>query len=135
MKNGRYITVDDLTEFGIDMTDEQFIYKSMLKSEQLFDVLTRRYYRFNDFDSDLEWRKDVVKQAILSQIQYFIDKGATTIGELSNQPESISLGRTTINLNRSDSQANTTSTINMLVCDEMEMLLQGTGLLYRGVSC
>ncbi|HFU4459248.1 TPA: hypothetical protein ACGPAL_000949 [Streptococcus suis] len=122
-----YIKIEDLE---IEETDTDFVARAINKAEQLFEVVTRRFYSRVDFETDVEWRKKAVKDALKSQVRYFIDQGALTAQELNSEPETVSLGRTSIGKSKSSQNTNTSS----LLCDEFYLYLSGTGLLYRGAG-
>ncbi|HEP1570226.1 TPA: hypothetical protein VB825_000670 [Streptococcus suis] len=122
-----YIKIEDLE---IEETDTDFVEQAINKAEQLFEVVTRRFYSRVDFETDVEWRKRAVRDALIAQVGYFIDLGALTAQELNSEPETVSLGRTSIGKSKS---SRNTSTSNLL-CDEFYLYLSGTGLLYRGVG-
>lgn len=114
-----------------DIAQEDFD-KLLNKAKNLLDVITNSFYRFNDFDTDNEWRKERVKQALVSQIDYFKETGKTTAEGLNSTPQSVSLGRTTISQS-SRYNASGSNESKPIISDEMEIYLQGTGLLYRGI--
>ncbi|KAB5324040.1 MULTISPECIES: head-tail connector protein [Pseudomonadati] len=128
-----YITKDDFKD--LLEVDEKFLEKSIKKTEQLFEVVTRRFYTKHDFETDVEWRKKAVRDALKAQVEFFINHGATTAQELNSEPITVTLGRTSIsNATRNQSTlANAKATSNLL-CDEFYLLLFGTGLLYRGIG-
>lgn len=122
-----YIKIEDLE---IEETDTDFVERTISKAEQLFEVVTRRFYSRVDFETDVEWRKKAVRDALIAQVGYFIDQGALTAQELNSEPETVSLGRTSISKSKSSQNTNTSK----LLCDEFYLYLSGTGLLYRGVG-
>ncbi|WP_105140129.1 hypothetical protein [Streptococcus suis] len=122
-----YIKIEDLE---IEETDTDFVEQAINKAEQLFEVVTRRFYSRIDFESDVEWRKKAVRDALKAQVRYFIDQSALTAQELNSEPETVSLGRTSIGKSKSSQNTNTSN----LLCDEFYLYLSGTGLLYRGAG-
>ncbi|HFI0157844.1 TPA: hypothetical protein ACGOSR_000022 [Streptococcus suis] len=122
-----YIKIEDLE---IEETDTDFVVQAITKAEQLFEVVTRRFYSRVNFETDVEWRKKAVRDALIAQVGYFIDQGALTSQELNSEPETVSLGRTSIGKSKSSQNTNTSS----LLCDEFYLYLSGTGLLYRGAG-
>ncbi|HFR3749370.1 TPA: hypothetical protein ACHVFV_000321 [Streptococcus suis] len=122
-----YIKIEDLE---IEETDTDFVEQAINKAEQLFEVVTRRFYSRVDFESDVKWRKEAVRDALKAQVRYFIDQGALTAQELNSEPETVSLGRTSIGKSKSSQNTNTSN----LLCDEFYLYLSGTGLLYRGTG-
>lgn len=122
-----YITAADFQELEVDV---KFLNQSVIKAEQLFEIVTRRFYSFHDFDSDFEWRKKAVRDALKSQVEYFIDQGVITAKELNSEPSGVTLGRTSIS--GVGNSSNSDKTDSNLLCDEFYLCLSGTGLLYRG---
>ena len=128
-----YLTLDEYKELGNYRDISQDEFRSLeTKAETLLDVITDSYYQFNDITKDNEWRVKRVKQALVSQIDYFKETGKTTNEGLNSVPQSVSLGRTSISQG-SRYNASGSNESKSLVCDEMFMFLEGTGLLYRGV--
>lgn len=127
------LTIEEYKSNGnySDITPEEFE-KLLNKAKNLLDVITNSFYRFNDFDTDNEWRKERVKQALISQVDYFKETGKTTTEGLNGTPQSVSLGRTTISQS-SRYNATGSNESKSVISEEMEIYLQGTGLLYRGV--
>lgn len=124
----KYLTDEDLNIFS--EVDGLFLKKAIRKAENLFDVITLRFYDTTTFDADVEWRKKAVKQAILAQVEYFIETGETTAEGLNSTPQSISIGRTRVTTVHGNSAKST----KQIGCEEFYLYLSGTGLLYRGVG-
>ena len=124
-----YLTENDLKVFP-DTIEKSFLDKTVRKSEELFDVLTLRFYDKIPYKTDYSWRKKAVKRAILSQVEYFIETGETTTEGLNSTPQSVSIGRTRVTTVHGNSSKST----KPLACDEFYLHLSGTGLLYRGVG-
>lgn len=125
-----FLTIAEYTAEGNyrDINQDEFD-QLLKKAENLLDVITDSFYQLNEFDSDNEWRKQRVKRALISQIDYFKETRKTTAEGLNNAPKSVSLGRTTI----SQSDRYGTNGSKSIVSEEMNTYLQGTGLLYRGI--
>lgn len=113
-----------------DYTDEELEHL-IEHAEYLLDIQTRYFYHTHSFDSDCTRRKMAVKRAIVSQVDYYIESGFTSVYGLKNDVTSISLGRTTISGGQSGGGSNFTNLTGL--CPEFWQLLQGTGLLWRGV--
>lgn len=101
------------------------------RAERLINLVTRNFYLYNDFQTDNKFRKDCVKEAVIGQMDFFNNTGAMTTEERALQPDSISIGRTTVT-NRSSSN-NSRKALGM-ISDYSMMNLQATGLLFRGVE-
>lgn len=97
------------------------------KAEAVLDNVTQHFYRFNDLETDIPFRRDQFKKALLAQLKYFSSLGTTDFDEIFNEPESFTVGRTSIN-NGSSEGGGGRSPISL----DVMMYLEGTGLLYRG---
>lgn len=102
-----------------------------VRAERLINLVTRNFYLYNDYQTDNKFRKDCVKEAVIGQMDFFNNTGAMTTEERALQPDSISIGRTTVT-NRSSSN-NSRKALGM-ISDYSMMNLQATGLLFRGVE-
>lgn len=124
-----YLTELEISQVIPDGTDIQKA-DYVEKAEAVLDSVTQHFYRFNDIETDVPFRRDQFKKALLSQLKYFNTLGTTDFDEIFNQPESFSVGRTSISGGSDDEGGNSRSPI----ASDVFMYLEGTGLLYRGVS-
>lgn len=99
-------------------------------AENVISVVTRRFYEFNDFASDAEWRRNAYLRAIVEQVDYFGEMGATSMEAIKAQPQSVTIGRTSISKGSKGSAG--VQEDRSLLSFGSELALQGTGLLYRG---
>lgn len=125
-----YIDYDFYTNVykGESITEEEFN-KLLPKASDVLDDLTNDFYQFKDLESDLEWRKTKFKKAVACQIEFFHEVGSTT-SEGINDPQSVSIGRTTMSNGRSDSSNDSKSRVSK----DVFTYLRTTGLLYRGLE-
>lgn len=100
------------------------------KAEQVISNVTSRFYLKNDWLTDNPWRKEQYQKAIVAQIEFFNEKGSTSM-ELE-QLQSFSIGRTSVGGRNSSSQQDNNG--NSLVNPDIYLYLEGTGFLYRGVA-
>lgn len=124
-----HLTFSEYRELGgkLDVdTFEQLIDKA----EQVISHVTHRFYLKNDWATDNLWRKKQYQKAIVAQIEFFNEKGSTSM-ELE-QLQSFSIGRTSVGGRNSSSQQDNNG--NSLVNPDIYLYLEGTGLLYRGVA-
>lgn len=105
--------------------------KLATRAERLINLVTRNYYLYNDYQSDNKFRKDCVKEAVIGQMDLFNTTGAMTVEERELQPDSISIGRTTVT--KRSSSSNSQKAMRM-ISDYSMLNLQATGLLHRGVE-
>ncbi|WP_155962133.1 hypothetical protein [Streptococcus ruminantium] len=122
----KYLADEDLKIFS--ECDSDLLKKAVKKAEDLLEIITLRFYDQAPFETDVGWRKEAVKRAILAQIEYFIETGETTAEGLNSTPQSVSIGRTRVTTVHGNSSKSTKN----LACEEFYLHLSGTGLLYRG---
>ena len=126
-----YLTYQEYINFGFTEIDEQEFNRLLPKASDVVDSVTRSFYKFNDINDDVPFRREQFKKAVASQIQYFHDMGGTSSHEL-NEAQTVTIGRTTVSTsNRNSSQDEQK---NKLISDDVFMYLRYTGLLYRGVA-
>lgn len=127
-----YLEYEEYKELSVEAIEEDRFNVLLPRAEQVIDTITRYHYRNNLFAEDHEWRKDAVKLAVMYQIEFFVEKGATTLEGIQSQPDSFSAGRTSIT-NRS-SRSRELETEKSLLATGARNALVATGLLYRGVQ-
>jgi len=127
-----YLTYDEYKQMGYaDMPKEEFD-RLIGKAETTLDGLTGNFYLANDLATDFPVRREPFKRALAAQVEYFHETGATTTYGMNQTPQSVSIGRTTMNMGgRSDSNAGQKVS---LISPDVIGLLSPTGLLYRGVG-
>lgn len=126
-----YLTYDEYVDLGFPEIGDTEFNRLLPKASDVVDSVTRFFYKFNDMDSDIPFRREQFKKAVAAQIQYFHDMGATSSHEL-NEAQTVTIGRTTVSTsNRNSSQEEQR---NKLISDDVFMYLRYTGLLYRGVA-
>ena len=126
-----YLTYEEYIDLGFPEIDEQEFNRLLSKASDVVDSVTRSFYKFNDMDSDVPFRREQFKKAVAVQIQYFHDMGGTSSHELS-EPGTVTIGRTTVATgSRYSSQGEQKTS---LISDDVFMYLRYTGLLYRGVA-
>ena len=72
-----------------------------------------------------------MKEAVIGQMDFFNTTGTMTTEERELQPDSISIGRTTVT--KRSSSNNSRKALGM-ISDYSMLNLQATGLLFRGVD-
>lgn len=126
-----YLTYDEYIDLGLPEIGETEFNRLLPKASDVVDSVTRSFYKFNDMDSDVPFRREQFKKAVAAQIQYFHDMGGVSSHEL-NEAQTVTIGRTTVSTsNRNSSQEEQK---NKLISDDVFMYLRYTGLLYRGVA-
>lgn len=129
-----YLTFEEFKEYGLndEITEEEFK-KLLPRASSILDVQTNNFYVFNDLNDDIEYRVNRFKQALSAQIQYFVETGSTSHYQLNKSPQSFSAGRTSVT-NSSSYNPRGQNESKSLVAEEVYLILEGTGLLYRGVA-
>lgn len=124
-----YLTYEEFQFWGTATVLEEDFQILLSKASDVLDNVTRSFYRFNDINMDVPFRRERFKKAVVAQIDYFSDMGATSGHQLA-AINTITLGRTQISGGAQGTQTPSTNR----VASEVYMLLYDTGLLYRGVS-
>lgn len=130
-----YITFDEYKELtgAADDTLDKFN-ANLSKASAVIDSITNNFYQFNDLETDkVNFRANRFKLALCAQVDYFIEVGSNTYEGINKVPQSFSLGRTSIS-NGSRYNASGSNESKSLVADDVYIYLEGTGLLYKGVS-
>lgn len=128
-----YLTFEefkDLIDVNIDKTTFD---KLLPKASAILDNVTNQFYAWCDIEKDNPWRVNKFKQALCSQIEYFHVLGATTFEGINNAPQTFSAGRTSVS-NASRYNPSGANESKPLVAEDVFIYLEGTGLLYSGVS-
>lgn len=129
-----YITIEEYNNFGfIRIEDEEKFNNLEKKASSVLDNITRSFYVFNDLETDHVWRKTKFKEALGAQIEYFLQTGQSTSEGLNKAPQSQSIGRVSVT-QTSRFSASGKNESKSIVCEEVSMYLEGTGLLNRGVG-
>jgi len=123
-----YLTYEEYLGMGFAEMGEDEFDRLLKRASDVIDGVTRSFYRFNDIEKDVSWRREQFKKAVAAQIEYFHEMGAINTHGL-NEPTSVTIGRTTINT-RNNAQKDVQ---NGLICPEVFLYLKDTGLLYAGV--
>lgn len=124
-----HLTFDEYQDLN-GTVDEPAFNRLIEKAEQVISNVTSRFYLKNVWLTDNPWRKKQYQKAIVAQIEFFNEKGSTSM-ELE-QLQSFSIGRTSVGGRNSSSQQSSNG--NSLVNPDIYLYLEGTGLLFRGVD-
>lgn len=123
-----YLTFKEYADFGYREFEGDDFERLVVRASDVLDVQTRHFYKFNDLETDVEFRKTQFKKAIAVQVEYMFMLGAVSTTEVDN-PVSWSLdGISVSNGSSGDYGGNHKSIVSI---DALE-LLSMTGLLYRG---
>lgn len=125
-----YLTYQEYINFGFEQIEEVQFNKLLPKASDAIDSITRHFYKFNDIERDVPFRREQFKKAVAAQIEYFHEMGATSSHGME-QAQSVTIGRTTIATNY-NSQGDGSK--NGLICKDVFYYLKDTGLLYKGIG-
>ena len=128
-----YLTYEEYIDLGFPEIDEQEFNRLLSKASDVVDSVTRSFYKFNDIEQDVPFRREQFKKAVAAQIEYFHETGADTFEGLNNAPQTFSAGRTSVT-NQSRYNPGGKNESKPLVAEEVYIHLEGTGLLFAGVG-
>lgn len=126
-----YLTFDEYKSFGYaEMKEEEFT-QILPRAEDYLDTQTKNFYRFNDLESDIAFRKKKFKKAIGLQVEYMFTTGAMTTEDI-NGPQSWSVDGMSVT-EASRYSATGKNEAPSILSEDAIAILSGTGLLYRGL--
>ena len=137
MDNKPYITYHEYYDFGFEgfrTTEEREEFALFLKrASNVADSVTRNFYKFNDLEGDYGWRKLAFKKAVACQIEFFLEVEGFTTEAINNEPQSQQIGRIKISKTSRFNPKNVDEP-QSVICPDIYMFLEGTGLLNRGIN-
>lgn len=130
-----YLSYEEFKSIGgSDEVTESDFNKLLPVASSLLDIYTNNFYHFNDLETDaFQFRKLRFKQALAAQIGHFKEAGSTTAFGIDNRPSSFTVGRTRVDYGGGGTSADSKGSSESF-SQESFLLLEGTGLLYRGVE-
>lgn len=128
-----YLTYDEYIDYGFEEIESVEFDKLIRRASDKVDSITRYFYKFNDIEQDVEFRREKFKKAVGAQIEYFHEVGSTTSEGVNKAPQTFSAGRTSVT-NASTSKGADGSGKKDTIPEEVYMYLDGTGLLFAGVG-
>nr|WP_289038276.1 hypothetical protein [uncultured Allobacillus sp.] len=123
-----YLTYEEYKDLALLELDQTEFERLLPEASKAIDSITHYFYRQNDLESDVNFRRVQFKNAVVCQIEYFHDMGATSTHEL-NSPLTVNMGRTQVMTGVENQKKR-----NSLIAPDVYMYLSHTGLLYSGVS-
>lgn len=129
-----FINYNDYLAFGGDPKLTDVIFPTLvIKAQYMIENITRHFYLDKtDWENDpIEFRRVQYAKAIAMQTNYLFDNGSLTLANMARQPQSQSIGETTVSYG---SGLVTSAGVVMTICPEAIDCLEGTGFLYRGES-
>lgn len=122
-----YLTLAEYELFTGKSIEESKFKELLPKASDVLDHVTGHFYARKDINNDVYlWRAKQFKKSLCAQIEYFDEVGTTTYEGINKQPQSFSVGRTSVtNITRNEDKS--------VVAKEVYMYLSNTGLLYRGM--
>ncbi|WP_342505869.1 hypothetical protein [Sporosarcina sp. FSL K6-2383] len=128
-----YLTHDEYEDLTKKTIEETKFDELLVKSSAVLDNVTSHFYSRHDIEKDNTWRVRQFKLALCSQIDYFNVLGASTFEEINKTPQTFSAGRTSVS-NSSRYNPSGANESKSLLAEDVFIYLEGTGLLYAGVS-
>lgn len=125
-----YLTYEEYKELGFTDIEETEFERLLKRASDVIDGITRHFYRFDDIENDVPFRREQFKKAIAAQIEYFYETGSTHSYGM-NEPQSVSIGRTSMTTGSNPFQ---NGVQNDLICKDVYFYLKDTGLLYTGIG-
>ena len=113
------------------ITDSQVYYSLHDKASDVLFHTTNHYYARHDFETDEEGRRQAYLKALACQIEYFYETGQMTTAGLNSTPQVMELGRTKVSMMAHVNDEGT-SVPKSIVCPDLSLYLEGTGLLDGG---
>lgn len=123
-----YLTYEEYLGMGFAEMEKGEFDRLLKRASDVIDGITRHFYRYNDLDDDVPFRREMFKKAIAAQIQYFHDKGGTMNHEIVS-PLTVNIGRTSVLMGEKNQQSE-----NKIISVDALRYLSGTGLLYCGIG-
>lgn len=128
-----YLTHEEYKLLGFEgLTDVEFN-KLLPKASAVLDNVTNNAFHKVPMLLVNSWIVERFKLALCSQIAYFNELGSSTFEGINNSPQSFSAGRTSVS-NASRFNPSGENESKSLVAEEVFIYLEGTGLLFSGVS-
>lgn len=128
-----YLTYDEFNKLIYAQIDETTFDKLLPKASAVLDNATNHFYVKNSMEEDNPWRVEQFKKALCAQIEYFNELDATTFEGINKTPQTFSAGRTSVS-NASRYNPSGKNEAKPLIAEDVFVYLEGTGLLYAGVS-
>ena len=123
-----YLTYEEYISLDFEEMEQSEFEGLVKKASDVLDSVTRYFYRHNDLDKDISFRKEQFKKAVACQIEFFKDMGGTSTQSI-NSPLTVNMGRTQVMTGAENQKKR-----NNLIATDVYMYLEGTGLLYRGIG-
>ena len=127
-----YLTYGEYKEFGFEDIEEDQFNKLIRKASDMVDSITRHFYKFNNIEDDVEFRREQFKKAVGAQVEYFNEVGSTTYEGINSAPQTFQAGRTAVS-NTSRFNASGSNETKSLLSEDALLYLRDTGLLHRGL--
>jgi|SRR5699024_3683128 len=127
-----YLTYEEYNGYNFSEIDEDEFNKLIRKASDMVDSITRHFYKFNNIEDDVEFRREQFKKAVGAQIEYFHEVGSTTYEGINSAPQTFQAGRTAVS-NTSRFNASGSNETKSLLSEDALLYLRDTGLLHRGL--
>lgn len=131
----KYLTNDEMQELANELpVNFEEVSRLVAQAEKLVNIYTRRFYFHNDFDTENKFIKECIKDAIREQVRYFHSTNTSTLEEINDAPQTLTIGRTTISNSSKYSGSGNSGNTRPVACLGFMDNLSATGRLWRGVD-
>lgn len=126
-----YLTYSEYIDLGYAEVPQDEFDRLLIRASDSVDGITGHFYRFNNIEDDVPFRRELFKKAVAAQIEYFYEMGSVNSHGIDT-PQSVTIGRTSMSYGgRNSSSSEDTS---RLISPDVLFLLRDTGLLYAGIG-
>lgn len=131
----RYLTNEEMQELANELPiNFEEVSRLVAEAEKLVNIYTRRFYFYNDFQTENKFIKECIKDAIREQVRYFHSTNTSTLEEINDTPQTLTIGRMTISNSSKYSKAGNSGNSRSVACLGFMDNLSATGRLWRGVD-
>ena len=127
-----YLTYAEYSDISFNPVPEEQFTKQLASASFTLDSVTGYFYHGTDLETDVAQRKQAFKRAVAITIDYYGANGSTSQFATATGGQSITIGRTSMSENSSNTSAVTKSQFGNLPID-VDNILGPTGLLFKGV--
>lgn len=130
-----YLTNEEMQELATELpVTFPEITRLVAEAEKLVNIYTRRFYFYNDFQTENRFIKECIKDAIREQVRYFHSTNTSTLEEINDTPQTLTIGRMTISNASKYSGSGNSGNSRSVACLGFMDNLSATGRLWRGVD-
>lgn len=128
-----YLTYSEYIDLGYAEVPQDEFDRLLIRASDCVDGITGHFYRFNNIEDDVPFRREQFKKAVAAQIEYFYEMGSVNSHGLDT-PQSVTIGRTSMSYGGRNSNYKSNENTLRLISPDVLFLLRDTGLLYAGIG-